>query len=57
MCAALAGGCATSGANGAGVTVRPFPSELSRFFDDAADFIEDVDALGGRVAADWRRRP
>lgn len=36
--------------------MRPFPSELSRFFDDAADFIEDVDALGGRVAADWRRQ-
>jgi hypothetical protein len=38
------------------VTTRPFTPELGRYFDDAADFIEDVDALGGRVASDWRRQ-
>lgn len=56
MLAALFNGCASAGTNGPGVTVRPFTAELGRHFDDAADFIEDVDALGGRVASDWRRQ-
>lgn len=54
--AALGGGCASTGTRGADVTTRPFTPELGRYFDDAADFIEDVDALGGRVASDWRRQ-
>ena len=54
--AALCGGCASTRANGTGMTMRPFTPELGQYFDDAADFIEDVDALGGRVAADWRRQ-
>ncbi len=56
LLAALCGGCASTGSQGAGVTTRPFTPELGRYFDDAADFIEDVDALGGRVASDWRRQ-
>lgn len=53
--AALLGGCATT-SNTPTITTRPFTPELARYFDDAADYIEDVDALGGRVAADWRRQ-
>ncbi|MDB4932108.1 MAG: hypothetical protein JWM10_4592 [Myxococcaceae bacterium] len=56
LLAALTGGCATTVSNASGVTTRPFTPELAPLFDDAADFIEDVDALGGRVAADWRRQ-
>ena len=56
LLAALCGGCASTGSRGADVTTRPFTPELGRYFDDAADFIEDVDALGGRVASDWRRQ-
>lgn len=56
LLAALSGGCASTGTRGATVTTRPFTPELARYFDDAADFIEDVDALGGRVASDWRRQ-
>jgi hypothetical protein len=56
LLAALGGGCASTGSRGAGVTTRPFTPELGRYFDDAADFLEDVDALGGRVASDWRRQ-
>jgi hypothetical protein len=54
--AALTHGCATARSSAAAVTTRPFTPELAPLFDDAADFIEDVDALGGRVAADWRRQ-
>jgi len=46
-------GCASSAANGR-VQTRPFPAELGRHFDDGADYIENVEELGGRVAADWR---
>lgn len=53
--AALSAGCARSN-NAPTIPVRPFAPELSRYFDDAADFIEDVDTLGGRVASDWRRQ-
>lgn len=53
--AALSAGCASAG-GGPSITVRTFTPELARYFDDAADFIEDVDALGGRVASDWRRQ-
>ena len=53
--AALSGACASTRTSSA-VASRPFTPELAHFFDDAADFIEDVDALGGRVAADWRRQ-
>lgn len=53
--AALSTGCA-SASNGPAITVRGFTPELGRYFDDSADFIEDVDALGGRVASDWRRQ-
>ncbi len=54
--AALSGGCASTRSNVTGMTTRPFTPDLGQYFDDAADFIEDVDALGGRVAADWRRQ-
>lgn len=54
--AALCGGCAGARSRGAAVAVRPFTPELARYFDDATDFIEDVDALGGRVASEWRRQ-
>jgi heme-degrading monooxygenase HmoA len=56
LLAALSSGCAATASNGAGVATRPFTPELAPLFDDAADFIEDVDALGGRIAADWRRQ-
>ena len=54
--AGLSGGCASTRTNVTGMTTRPFTPDLGQYFDDAADFIEDVDALGGRVAADWRRQ-
>ncbi len=46
-------GCASGSANGR-IQTRPFPAELGRHFDDGADYIENVEDLGGRVAADWR---
>ena len=51
----LSSACATP-RNGLPATIRAFTPELGRFFDDAADFIDDVDAIGGRVASDWRRQ-
>jgi hypothetical protein len=33
-----------------------FTDELGRHFDDAVDYVEDADQLGGRVASDWRRQ-
>lgn len=53
---ALLGGaaCSSSGAAGSRVETRPFTQEMSRDFDDGADYIENVEDLGGRVAADWR---
>lgn len=55
LLAALSTGCAST-SNAPSITVRGFTPELARYFDDSADFIEDVDALGGRVASDWRRQ-
>lgn len=53
VAASVAPGCASTGGNGR-VTARPFPAELGRHFDDGADYIENVEELGGRVAAEWR---
>lgn len=48
-------GCASSSTGGNGrATARPFPAELGRHFDDGADYIENVEEFGGRVAAEWR---
>lgn len=55
LVAALSLGCASTNTSAA-ITARPFTPDLARYFDDAADFLEDVDALGGRVASDWRRQ-
>lgn len=53
VAAFVAPGCASTGSNGR-ITARPFPAELGRHFDDGADYIENVEELGGRVAAEWR---
>ncbi len=55
IAALLVASCATP-RNGVPATLRPFTAELGRAFDDSADFIEDVDAIGGRVASDWNRQ-
>lgn len=49
-------GCASSGAGNAARETQPFPQSLARFFDDGVDYVENVESLGGRVAADWRRQ-
>ncbi len=54
--ALVALGCASSGAANAARETRPFPQTLARFFDDGVDYVESVEELGGRVAADWRRQ-
>ena len=51
VAASVAPGCASTGGNGR-VTARPFPAELGRHFDDGADYIENVEELGGPVAAE-----
>lgn len=48
---ALSGAC--SGAQQARPP-RPFTPQLARFFDDSVDYVQDVEGLGGRVAADWQ---
>ncbi len=50
----LASACSSTGAGRDNVTVRPFPAELTRVFDDGADYVKNVEELGGRVATDWR---
>ncbi len=37
-------------------SAAPFTSDLAAFFDDAVDYVENVENLGGRVATDWRRQ-
>lgn len=55
---ALGGACTstTSNAVRANVVSGPFTTELAGFFDDAVDYVENVEALGGRVATEWRRQ-
>lgn len=31
----------------------PFTPQLARIFDDSVDYVQDVEGLGGRVAAEW----
>lgn len=31
----------------------PFTADMGRLFDDAVDYVQDVQGLGGRVASDW----
>lgn len=49
--------CSTTTSNGAArVVSAPFTPELAVYFDDAVDYVENVEDLGGRVATDWRRQ-
>lgn len=52
--ALLAGGCSSTSQGAALRAPAPFPAELLRYFDDAVDYIENPEELGGRLAADWR---
>lgn len=56
--AALGGACTSTTSNTAGprVVSGPFTTELAAFFDDAVDYVENVEELGGRVASEWRRQ-
>ncbi|MFO0646309.1 MAG: hypothetical protein U0326_08715 [Polyangiales bacterium] len=54
---ALGAACSSTNANTAGrVVSAPFTPDLAPFFDDAVDYVENVEDLGGRVASDWRRQ-
>lgn len=51
--ALLAGACSSTTGRGT-VETAPFTAENARFFDDAVDYIENPEDLGGRLASDWR---
>lgn len=51
--ALLLGACSSTRGASARPTL-PFPAELARYFDDAVDYIENPEELGGRLASDWR---
>lgn len=38
------------------IQARPFTANLHRVFDDAVDYVTDVEGLGGRVASDWQNQ-
>ncbi len=55
--AAPMAGCASHSANSnLRVVSGPFTPELAGYFDDAVDYVENAEELGGRVASDWRRQ-
>jgi hypothetical protein len=54
LSALLLASCASGGASRGAPTTQPFSAENARFFDDAVDYIENPEDLGGRLAADWR---
>lgn len=51
----LLSACAGTSRRAAPVTA-PFTAEHARFFDDAVDYIENPEELGGRLASDWREQ-
>jgi hypothetical protein len=53
---ALCAACSSSNANSSRAVSAPFTPDLAAFFDDAVDYVENVEDLGGRVASDWRRQ-
>lgn len=54
LCFTLAVGACASPRAQTTVETAPFTAENARFFDDAVDYIENPEELGGRVAVDWR---
>jgi hypothetical protein len=54
LSALLLAACASSGASRGAPTTQPLSAENARFFDDAVDYIENPEDLGGRLASDWR---
>lgn len=53
---ALIAACSGTSANRAAPNTAPFSTENARFFDDAVDYIENPEDLGGRLASDWREQ-
>lgn len=48
--------CASTSPTGVMRPTAPFSAELARYFDDAVDYIENPEELGGRLASDWRNQ-
>lgn len=56
LCLAGAACSSTRTTGATHVASAPFTPDLAAFFDDAVDYVENVEDLGGRVASDWRRQ-